>query len=228
MKKCMRVFVKALLCSVLPFSLLLGALPVAAYTGSSSKALTSGADIRVMSYNTLVDNDEENGGWSWGQALGNRAEKAAAAIEYYKPDVIGLQENNYNWHVALRSLLPDYDYVNADVPEQQKLEKPESLGKKDWMCTTMMYNTKTLELVYNELTGYSVNYWGSIQRMRYLSMAVFKVKVTSTAATTIPPSRSCVTRWTWIPPRITAAVSTTCCFLRVSPPSISPWCVIPT
>ena len=178
MKKVMRVFIKALLCSVLPFSLLLGALPVAAYTGSSSKALTSGADIRVMSYNTLVDNDEENGGWSWGQALGNRAEKAAAAIEYYKPDVIGLQENNYNWHVALRALLPDYDYVNADVPEQQKMEKAESLGKKDWMCTTMMYNTKTLELVYNELTGYSVNYWGCIQRMRYLSMAVFKVKKT--------------------------------------------------
>ena len=148
------------------------------YTGVSQKELTSGADIRVMSYNTLVDNDEPNGGWSWGQPIGKRPEKAAAAIAYYLPDVIGFQENNYNWHIALRELLPNYDYVNADVPEVQKLEAAASLGKKDWMCTTMMYNTDTLELVENELIGYSVNYWGCIQRMRYISMALFKVKKT--------------------------------------------------
>ena len=178
MKKMMRVFLRSVLCGILPFCLLLSGLSVSAYTGNSSQALTSGADIRVMSYNTLVDNDEANGGWSWGQALGNRAEKAAAAIEYYKPDVIGLQENNYNWHVALRELLPDYDYVNADVPMSMPLEAKESLGKKDWMCTTMMYNTKTLQLVDRELYGYSCNYWGCIQRMRYVSMALFKVKAT--------------------------------------------------
>lgn len=168
----------SVLCGIVPISLLLGGVCVAAYTGNSSQALTSGADIRVMSYNTLVDNDEANGGWSWGRALGNRAEKAASAILYYQPDVIGLQENNYNWHVALRELLPDYDYVNANVPLSMPLEKSDSLGKKDWMCTTMMYNTKTLEMVDYELIGYSVNYWGCIQRMRYLSMAVFKVKAT--------------------------------------------------
>ena len=178
MKKVMRVFCMALLCSILPISLLLGGFPVAAYTGNSAKTLTAGADIRVMSYNTLVDNDESIDGWSWGQALGNRGEKAAAAINYYKPDVVGLQENNYKWHVALRELLPTYDYVNADVPEVQKLEASASLGKKDWMCTTMIYNTETLELIDNELIGYSVNYWGCIQRMRYISMALFKVKKT--------------------------------------------------
>ena len=178
MKKMMRLFLRSVLCGVLPFCLLLSGFSVSAYSGNSSQALTAGADIRVMSYNTLVDNDETNGGWNWGQPLGNRAEKAAAAIAYYKPDVIGLQENNYNWHVALRKLLPDYDYVNANVPMSMPLEKKESLGKKDWMCTTMMYNTKTLELVDRELIGYSVNYWGCIQRMRYLSMALFKVKAT--------------------------------------------------
>ena len=178
MKKMMRVFLRSVLCGVLPFCLLLSGLSVSAYTGNSSQTLTAGADIRVMSYNTLVDNDEANGGWSWGKALGNRAEKAAAAIAYYQPDVIGLQENNYNWHVALRELLPDYDYVNADVPISMPLEAKESLGKKDWMCTTMMYNTKTLELVDRELYGYSCNYWGCIQRMRYVSMALFKVKAT--------------------------------------------------
>ena len=178
MKKMMRVFLRALVCGILPVCLLLSGVAVSAYTGSHPQQLTAGADIRVMSYNTLVDNDETNGGWSWGKPLADRADKAAAAINYYKPDVIGLQENNYNWHVALRDLLPDYDYVNADVPANQRLEASDSLGKKDWMCTTMMYNTKTLELVKNELIGYSVNYWGCIQRMRYLSMALFKVKAT--------------------------------------------------
>ena len=178
MKKMMRVFFVSVLCGILPMTLLFGGVSVSAYTGSSSQTTTAGADIRVMSYNTLVDNDEANGGWSWGKPLGDRAEKAAAAINYYKPDVIGLQENNYNWHVALRALLPDYDYVNANVPLSMPLEKKESLGKKDWMCTTMMYNTKTLELVDRELYGYSCNYWGCIQRMRYVSMVLFKVKAT--------------------------------------------------
>ena len=178
MKKILRLFLMSVLCGILPITMLFGGVSVAAYTGYSTQSLTNGADIRVMSYNTLVDNDEANGGWSWGKPLANRAELAAAAINHYKPDVIGLQENNYNWHVALRKLLPDYDYVNADVPMMSPLEKKESLGKKDWMCTTMMYNTKTLELVDRELYGYSCNYWGCIQRMRYVSMALFKVKAT--------------------------------------------------
>lgn len=178
MKKMMRLFLMSVLCGILPVTMLFGGVSVAAYTGYSTQSLATGADIRVMSYNTLVDNDTTLGGWTWGQPLGNRGEKAAAAINYYKPDVIGLQENNYKWHVALRKLLPDYDYVNADVPLSMPLEARESLGKKDWMCTTMMYNTKTLEMVDYELIGYSVNYWGCIQRMRYLSMAVFKVKAT--------------------------------------------------
>lgn len=178
MKKLFRVFLGVFLCGLLPVSLLLCGMPVAAYSGGSSKDLTDGADIRVMSYNVLVDNDESLGGWSWGAPLGNRGDKASAAINYYRPDVIGFQECNYKWHVNLRKNLPDYDFVNADVPEWQPMESRENLGKEDWMCTTMMYNTKTLELVDNELVGYTVNYWGSIQRMRYISMALFKVKKT--------------------------------------------------
>ena len=141
MKRILRLFIMSVLCGILPISLILGGIPVSAYSGNSAQTLTTGADIRVMSYNTLVDNDETLGGWSWGQPLGNRGDKAAAAINYYKPDVIGLQENNYKWHVSLRKNLPDYDYVNADVPLSSPLEAKESLGKKDWMCTTMMYNT---------------------------------------------------------------------------------------
>ena len=176
--KPIRVFFRAALCAALPLCLLCAGLPVFAYTGAAPKDKTAGANLRVMSYNVLVDNDESLGGWSWGQALGNRGDKAAACINYYRPDVIGLQECNYKWHVSLRQNLPDYDFVNPDVPTEQKLEKTESLGKKDWMCTTLMYNTKTLTLLENELVGYSVNYWGCIQRMRYVSMALFEIKAT--------------------------------------------------
>lgn len=173
-----RVFLRTLLCAALPLCLLCSGLTVAAYSGSAPQTKTTGANLRVMSYNVRVDNDESIDGWSWGEALGNRGNLAAACIDYYKPDVIGLQECNYKWHVSLRQNLPDYDFVNPDVPEVQALEKKESLGKKDWMCTTLMYNTKTLTLLKNELIGYSVNYWGCIQRMRYVSMALFQIKAT--------------------------------------------------
>ena len=176
--KPIRVFFRTLLCAALPLCLLCGGLTVAAYSGSAPQAKTAGANLRVMSYNVLVDNDESIDGWSWGKALGNRGDLAAACINYYQPDVIGLQECNYKWHVSLRQNLPDYDFVNPDVPEVQKLENKDSLGKKDWMCTTLMYNTKTLTLLDNELIGYSVNYWGCIQRMRYVSMALFQIKAT--------------------------------------------------
>ena len=177
MKLC-RMFFRALLCGVLPLCLLCGGLTVSAYAGSAPQSKTEGTNLRVMSYNVLVDNDESLGGWSWGQPLGNRGDKASAAIDYYRPDVIGFQECNYKWHVSLKSNLKDYAFVNADVPEEQELEKADSLGKKDWMCTTMMYNKTTLKLVENELIGYSCNYWGCIQRMRYISMALFEIKAT--------------------------------------------------
>lgn len=175
MKLC-KVFFRALLCGVFSMCLVCGGLSVFAYSGSAPQEKTDGANLRVMSYNVLVDNDESLGGWSWGQPLGNRGDKASACINYYQPDVIGFQECNYKWHVSLKDNLKDYAFVNADVPEEQPLEKAESLGKKDWMCTTMMYNTKTLKLIENELIGYTVNYWDSIQRMRYASMAVFEIK----------------------------------------------------
>lgn len=174
----LRVLFRSMLCGVLPLCLFCGSVSVAAYTGSAPQEKTAGVNLRVMSYNVLVDNDETIDGWSWGQPLGNRGDKASACINYYRPDVIGLQECNYKWHVSLRKNLPDYDFVNPDVPEKQALEKTDSLGKKDWMCTTLMYNTKTLTLLHNELIGYSVNYWGCIQRMRYVSMALFEIKAT--------------------------------------------------
>ena len=61
------------------------------YVGAARKDMTTGADIRAMSFNTLVDNDPTTG-FNWGtpqNAQGvNRFENGAAVIAHYKPDVI--------------------------------------------------------------------------------------------------------------------------------------------
>ena len=56
--KVFKMFGKALLCGSLSLCLLGGSLAVSAYTGSAPKEKTAGTNLRVMSYNVLVDNDE--------------------------------------------------------------------------------------------------------------------------------------------------------------------------
>ena len=146
------------------------------YVGNSNKKKAPGSDIRVMSYNVLMDDDEENGGISWGKPLdrllnggeGTRDGNAAACIRYYAPDVIGFQEFSYNWYQGIRTALPNYEFVNNVDPESKK---------EDYMCTALAYNTDTLEVVETQLFKYKDSRWGN-QRMRYINMAIFKVKAT--------------------------------------------------
>ncbi len=82
--------------------------PAADYNGAARKDMTTGADIRAMSFNTLVDNDAVSG-FNWGTPQNsqgvNRFENGAAVIAYYKPDVIALQECTKNWHIYFRNNL---------------------------------------------------------------------------------------------------------------------------
>ena len=148
------------------------------YSGAAKKDMTTGADIRAMSFNTLVDNDAVSG-FNWGTPQNtqgvNRFENGAAVIAYYKPDVIDLQECTKNWHVYFRNNLSSYDIVNVDVPSNSSVYD-RFRGMKDAMCTTIMYNKTKLELVHNEIVAYSEDYYGDLQGMRYASAAVFKIK----------------------------------------------------
>ncbi len=90
--------------------------------------LTDGADIRIMSFNILAAR--------FGVSLDGRAEKAAAAIMAYRPDVVGLQEADEGWYDRLELLLGDtYEFLYKD-----NLQGGINL-------TTVIYNTETLSLV---------------------------------------------------------------------------------
>ena len=130
------------------------------YVGNSNKKRASGTDIRVMSYNVLMDDDVDNGGISWGKTLdqllnggeGTRDGNAAACIKYYAPDVIGFQEFSYNWYQGIRTALPNYEFVNTVDPESKK---------EDYMCTALAYNTDTIEVVSSELYKLTKSRWGN-------------------------------------------------------------------
>lgn len=165
--KVLKLFFRAVLCSVLPLCVLCGALTVsAAYNGKSNKDKADGSNLRVMTYNVWADPGE--GGFpNWNTpAIGTRPNGAIACIKHYAPDVVGLQECSLNWYKALRPGLPDYAFVNT-----------EDDGRADYMCTGMMYNKKTVELLSSEIIGYNESRWGR-QRMRYINTGLFKIKAT--------------------------------------------------
>lgn len=164
--KLLKLFFRTALCSVLPLCLLCGSVNVSAYNGKSNPNRAEGSNLRVMTYNVWADPGE--GGFpNWNTpAIGTRPNGAIACIKYYAPDVVGLQECSLNWYKALRPGLPDYGFVNS-----------EDEGKADYMCTGMMYNKKTVELISSEIIGYNESRWGR-QRMRYINTGLFKIKAT--------------------------------------------------
>ena len=170
MKKVMRVFLRAVLCGILPVSLLLGGLSVSAYTGNAAQTLTDGADIRFMTYNVLVDQDTANGGYSWGGAAieGNRGPKAAAMIRHYRPDVIALEEFSGNWYTYFQENLPEYGFGEMNSKDSQNNGK---------LYTCVAYNKNTLRLLDTELYRMTKSRWGT-QGMRYVNVCFFEVIAT--------------------------------------------------
>ncbi len=164
--KILKLFFRTVLCSVLPLCLLCGSLTVSAYSGKANKEKADGANLRVMTYNVLADPGE--GGFpNWNTpAIGTRPNGAIECIKYYAPDVVGFQEFSLNWYKAVRPALSDYAFINS-----------EDEGRADYMCTALMYNKKTVELVSSEIIGYDQTRWGR-QRMRYINTGLFKIKAT--------------------------------------------------
>jgi len=138
------------------------------YQGLYPEAMTSGADIRFMTYNVLVGQDTANGGYNWGSAITGRPEKACAMINYYKPDVIALEEFSGEWYDYFVANMTGYAFgvmTSADSQNNGKL------------YTCLAYNTDTIELVSTDLKRMTKSRWGT-QGMRYLNIATFKVKAT--------------------------------------------------
>ena len=131
------------------------------YVGTYPEQLVAGADIRIISYNVLVA--QEDFSWSpW--VLGNRPQLFADFVNYYKPDVIGLQECSKLWHTAIRELLGDkYEFIFPDI----------SAEGDDENCSLLLYDKTKYDVVKTELYKYSVS--NSIQ-MRHMAIALFQNK----------------------------------------------------
>ena len=129
------------------------------YVGTYPQQLVEGADIRIVSYNVLVA--QEDFSWSpW--VIGNRPQLFADFVNYYQPDVIGLQECSVLWHEGLRELLGDrYEFIFPD------LEK----DGDDQNCSLLLYDKTKYTVLKTEFYQYSVS--NSIQ-MRHMSIALFQ------------------------------------------------------
>jgi len=138
------------------------------YQGLYPETMTAGADIRMMTYNVLVGQDTANGGYDWGSAITGRPEKACAMINYYKPDVIALEEFSGEWYDYFVANMTNYAFTEMTSADSQNNGK---------LYTCLAYNTDTIELVSTDLKRMTKSHWGT-QGMRYLNIATFKVKAT--------------------------------------------------
>lgn len=138
------------------------------YTGLYPETMTSGADIRFMTYNVLVGQDTENGGYSWGSAIDGRPEKACAMINYYKPDVIALEEFSGEWYDYFVANMPDYAFGEMTSADSQNNGK---------LYTCIAYNVNTIRLLDTDLFRNTVSRWGT-QGMRYVNVGFCEVIAT--------------------------------------------------
>ena len=140
----------------------------ASYVGSYPETMTSGADIRFMTYNVLVGQDTNKGGYSWGQPIGTRPEKACAMINYYKPDVIALEEFSGEWYEYFQANMTDYAFGIMESKDSQN---------NGILYTCLAYNVNTIRLLDTDLFRNTVSRWGT-QGMRYVNVGFFEVIAT--------------------------------------------------
>ena len=140
----------------------------AGYQGSYPETMTSGADIRFMTYNVLVGQDTNKGGYNWGSAITGRPEKACAMINYYKPDVIALEEFSGEWYEYFQANMTDYAFGIMESKDSQN---------NGILYTCLAYNKNTIRLLDTDLFRNTVSRWGT-QGMRYVNVGFFEVIAT--------------------------------------------------
>ena len=125
------------------------------YLDDPDSVLTSGADLRVMSYNILGESSDTYPKFT------ERQTEVFSTIRNYMPDVVGLQESNE----AVWKLL-DENFGNMYEFAGQK----NSLG--EWSSTGMMWNVETVRLLDSGHMVYSVgttrfrsSIWGLFQHL---------------------------------------------------------------
>ncbi len=75
----------------------------------------AGATLRVLTYNILADY------WNHKPQIAPRAPIVAETILHLKPDVVGLQEAQKEWYLALEDKIAPYRFVTQKDPADQKV-----------------------------------------------------------------------------------------------------------
>ena len=103
---------------------------------------------------------QEDFSWSpW--VIGERPEKFKAFIDYYKPDVVGLQECSEKWHEGINRLLSDtYEFLNPDFG-----------GQAGMNCGPIIYDKTKLRVIASEVYSYTI---GNSPRFRLIDIGVFE------------------------------------------------------
>lgn len=109
-------------------------LPAAVCSAEDDPELAAGADIRVMSYNILHPD------WNDKIPIQDRDQRFLNIVQYYMPDVIGIQEAGAKWQRFWTPQLIDTGiYASA-------CRKSNAEGFS-FCTTTFLYNPKTVKLV---------------------------------------------------------------------------------
>ena len=128
----------------------------------NNTTMADGADVRVMSCNILAEYENYNGRIP----VAFRKEVFFAALDYYQPTVIGIQEFSPAWYACFS------EYHDADKYDIFKVMSPNG---KDYYFTTILYRKDLLEVIDSGTHKYSV---GNNIRGRALAWATFRVKAT--------------------------------------------------
>ncbi len=129
-----------------------------------SNKVSGGSDIRVMSFNVLVDI------WSGTPAVKGRDATVAKTLLYYAPDVVGLQEASAMWHKNLKSLLKNTPYKLICT---ERTVRHETYGNRNF--TPILYNSDVLTLKDSGVKEFQSK---GNQYMKTIAWAIFEIKET--------------------------------------------------
>lgn len=130
-----------------------------------------GTDIRIMTANVMANVPTYDGGalLEHGFRFERRAEIFHAALDYYTPDIVGVQEFCMSCHAELEK------YHDADKWEILKFLNPHPQYASDYVYSTIMYRTDLMTLLDSGMKYYDVS---NNNRCRCITWGIFRIKAT--------------------------------------------------
>ncbi len=113
-------------------------------------SLATGTDVRVMSANVMADlSDYDSGAAEGGFDFLRRAEIFFAAVDFYEPTVVGVQEFCASWYEAYEN----YQFI--EEWEILKFKNPNQNLQKENVFSTVMYRSDLYTLLDSGMRYYS-------------------------------------------------------------------------